>query len=255
MKTIRRVILALALAAVIVAGITLGGRRARGPEPPAGAGPVQEAPQPQARPRQAAPAGALAPIDIELPRPMFVGTPRPVNEPNIEKPSGNLRPPFLAPEGTVNLALGKPVASSDEWPIIGDLELVTDGDKEGEDGSFVELGPGTQWVQIDLQQQAVVYAVVVWHYHAQARAYRDVVVQLASDPDFIADARTVFNNDHDNSSGLGVGQDMGYVETFEGKLVDCKGARARYVRLCSNGNTSNDASHYVEVEVYGKPAE
>jgi len=261
MRTVTNVVFALALVAVVVAGIVLRGRLVRGPEPLARPAPRQAAPQPQPeqppkRPTPApAPAPALVPIGIELPRPMFVGTPKPVNEPNVEKPLGKPRPPFLAPEGTANLALGKPVTSSDEWPIIGDPELVTDGDKAGEQGCFVELGPGTQWVQIDLEQEAVIYAVLVWHYHTQARAYRDVILQLCSDAAFVTDVTTVFNSDHDDSSGLGVGEDKAYVETFEGKLIDCKGARARCVRLYSNGNTSNEANHYVEVEVYGKPAE
>ena len=222
----------------------------------AGCGKSQE-PEPKAAPQaapEAAPPAGMAPLDIELPAPMFAGTPRPVNEPNIEKPSGQPRPPFLAPVGTGNLALGKPVSSSDEWPIIGDLEMVTDGDKSGGQGSFVELAPGVQWVQIDLEQPVTVYAILMWHYHVQARAYRDVIVQVSDDPEFVTGVTTVFNNDHDNSSGLGAGQDMGYVETFEGKLIDCKGVVGRYVRLYSNGNTSDDANHYVEVEVYGKPA-
>jgi len=48
---------------------------------------------------------------------------------------------------------------------------------------------------------------------------------------------------------------MHYTETNEGKLIDTKGVRARYVRLHSRGNTSNDLNHYIEVAVYGKPAE
>jgi hypothetical protein len=48
---------------------------------------------------------------------------------------------------------------------------------------------------------------------------------------------------------------MHYVETSEGKLIDAKGVRARYVRLHSQGNSSNDLNHYIEVEVFGKPAE
>ena len=28
--------------------------------------------------------------------------------------------------------------------------------------------------------------------------------------------------------------------------------KGRYVRLYSNGNTSNDTNHYIEVEVYGR---
>ena len=82
----------------------------------------------------------------------------------------------------------------------------------------------------------------------------DVVVQVADDPDFISNVRTLFNNDHDNSSGLGIGSDMHYVETAEGKLIDAKGLRARYICLYSNGNSSNELNHYIEVEVFGRPA-
>jgi hypothetical protein len=80
-----------------------------------------------------------------------------------------------------------------------------------------------------------------------------VVVQVADDADFIENVRTVFNNDIDNSAGLGVGKDLHYTETNEGKLIDAKGVKARYVRLYSNGNTSDDLNRYTEVEVYGKP--
>ena len=47
---------------------------------------------------------------------------------------------------------------------------------------------------------------------------------------------------------------MHYVETHKGELIDTKGTKARYVRLYSNGNSTDDLNHYIEVEVYGKPA-
>jgi hypothetical protein len=147
------------------------------------------------------------------------------------------------------------VTSTDKEPIIGEIAMITDGDKEATDGSYVELGPFLQSVTIDLGAVYDLYAILFWHYHRQARVYLDVVVQVADDPDFITNVRTLFNNDHDNSSGLGIGKDMHYVETSEGKLIDAKGARARYVRLYSNGNSSNDLNHYIEVEVFGKPAD
>jgi hypothetical protein len=197
----------------------------------------------------------LAPIDIELPKPMFVGTPQDTTVPNLEKPLGKPRPPFLAPVGTNNVALGKPISASDEEPIIGEIDMITDGDKEAADGSYVELGPFLQHVTVDLEAVHEIYAIVVWHYHKQPRVYYDVALQVANDPDFI-DAETVFNNDIDNSAGLGVGKDKHFTETAEGKLIDCMpGVRGRYVRLYSNGNTSNDLNHYIEVEVYGKPVE
>ncbi|MHC4508635.1 MAG: hypothetical protein ACYTAO_06690 [Planctomycetota bacterium] len=220
------------------------------PETPAPAEPqVTEAP--------AASAEGLVPVDIELPKPMFVGTPTDTRVPNLEKPLGKPRPPFLAPPGTKNLAAGNPVSSSDEEPIIGEIEMITDGDMEAADGSYVELGPFVQHVTIDLEAMHEIYAVLVWHYHKEARVYFDVVVRVADDPDFITNVKTVFNNDIDNSAGLGVGKDMHYMETNEGKLIDvlAQGVKARYVRLYSNGNTSNDLNHYIEVAVYGKPVE
>ena len=83
---------------------------------------------------------------------------------------------------------------------------------------MVELAPGKQYVQIDLGKPAQLAALVVWHYHQEARVYRDVVVQVAEDPDFIIGVTTLFNNDDDNSSGLGAGKDKEYLETYEGKL-------------------------------------
>jgi hypothetical protein len=192
----------------------------------------------------------LKPIPLVLPKPIFEGTPKALTTLKLA-PTRDGKP-FLAPEGTTNVALNKPVTSSDPDPTVGKLSQVTDGDKEGADGSFIELGSGTQYVQIDLQATYSIYAIVVWHYHKEARVYRAVVVQVADDPDFITNVKTVFNNDADNSAGLGVGSDLEYVDTNEGKLIDAKGVKARYVRLYSKGNTSNDANHYTEVEVYGK---
>ncbi len=197
----------------------------------------------------------LVPIEIELPKPMFIGTPQDTRVERLEKPLGKMRPPFLAPVGTKNVAFEKLVSSSDEEPIIGEIEMITDGDKEAADGSYVELGPFLQHVTVDLEAIHEIYAIVIWHYHKQAVVYFDVVVQVADDPDFITNVTTLFNNDIDNSAGFGLGKEMHYTETNEGKLIDAKGVRARYVRLYSNGNTGNDLNHYIEVEVYGKPVE
>ncbi len=198
--------------------------------------------------------GKLVPLPIQLPKPMFEGTPQNLSVPNLQKPLGRPRDPFLAPAGVTNVALNKKVTSSDSEPVIGELAQVTDGDKKGAEGSFVELGPGVQWVQIDLGAPQEVYAVLFWHFHKTPRVYFDVIVQLADDPAFKTNLRTLFNNDTGNQVGQGAGKDMNYVETAEGKLVDAKGAKARYVRLYSKGNNANDLNHYVEVEVWGRPA-
>ena len=197
----------------------------------------------------------LKPIPLSLPKPLFEGTPVNLKVPNLEKVTGKPRPPFLAPSGTVNLALGKPVVSSVADPAAGELEMITDGNKAGTDGAYVDLGAGMQSVTVDLKQNCTIYAIVVWHYHKQARVYNDVVIQIADDPDFLTNVRTLFNNDHDNTGGMGIGKDLNYIETSEGKLVDAKGSIGRYVRLFSNGNNATAANHYVEVEVYGKSAQ
>jgi len=194
----------------------------------------------------------LVELKIKLPKPMFVGTPRNIKSKHLDPKTGKMRKPFKAPKGVALLSAEKPATASDDEPIIGELEMLTDADKEGADGSFVEFGPDLQWVQIDLEQEHEIYVIVVWHYHSQARIYRDVVVKVSNDPDFVTDVKNVYNNDYDNSAGLGVGKDYEYIETNEGRLIDCKGVKARYVRLYSDGNTSNDMNHYIEVEVYGK---
>ena len=205
-------------------------------------------------------ADQLVPLEIKLPKPLSQGTPKNIKaSPTLEKYSEKPRPKFLAPEGLVNLAAKKKVTSSDNQPVIGELTMATDGDKEGSDGSFVELGPDKQWVQIDLGVKAEIYAFVLWHYHAEGRVYHDIVIQVADDPDFIENVKTVFNNDFDNSSGLGLGKNLEFIEDYRGKLIDAKDekgqpVKGRYVRLYSKGNTSNDLNHYIEVEVYGRPA-
>jgi len=197
----------------------------------------------------------LKPINIELPKPMFVGTPENMNVPNLEKPLGKARPPFLAPVGTKNVAFEKPVDSTDPEPVIGELEMLTDGDKEAADGSFVEFGPMVQNVTIDLEGKYTIYAIVLWHFHKQPRVYFDVIVQVADDAQFTQNVQTIFNNDINNSASQGKGSDKHYVETAEGKLIDTKGVQGRYVRCYSNGNNNNDLNQYIEVEVYGKPVQ
>ena len=217
--------------------------------------PAAEAPKAQAAGAASSTGEKMVPLEIKLPKAMFEGTPKNIKPaPTLEKYVDKDRPPFLAPEGAKNVALGKPVTSSDMEPIIGELKLITDGDKEGTDGSFVELGPRKQWVQIDLKEPCLIYAIPIWHYHGEGRVYHDFVVQAADDPDFIENVKTLYNNDFDNSSGLGIGSDLEYIESYRGRLIDAKGVKARYLRFYSNGNTSNDQNHYIEIEVYGKPA-
>jgi hypothetical protein len=195
----------------------------------------------------------MVPLPIEYPKLPLEGTPENINVPNLDKPSNKPRDPFLAPAGVVNVAKGKPVTSSEKEPLMGDLSMITDGDKTQAMDSVVELGPGLQNVTIDLGGNYEVYAVLFWHNYVP-RAYLGSVVQLAEDKAFTKGVQTVFNNDRENKDGLGAGTNNNYVESYQGKLVDAKGAHARYVRLFSRGNSNNNLNHYIEVEVYGRPA-
>ncbi len=194
----------------------------------------------------------LVKLELEYPKPMFPGTPKPIKVPNLEPLVHGQRPFIMVPPGTVNLAEAKEVTSSDDWPVIGELEYVTDGDRDGGDGYFVELGPELQWVQIDLDEEAEIYGILMWHYHAQPRVYFDVIVQISNDPEFKEGVITLFNNDFDNSAGMGKGEDPSFIESYEGRYVEAQGQKARYVRLYSAGNTSDTMNHYIEVEVYGR---
>ena len=128
------------------------------------------------------PMTALGPLVVSYPKPMFIGRPVPIR--------GPLRAPtkdggtVTVPAGTHLLSRGMPVTSSDTSPLLGELSLITDGDKSAQEGSYVELAAGLQWVQIDLKEIHKIEAVAVWHFHLQARAYDDVIILISNDPEF-----------------------------------------------------------------------
>lgn len=195
-------------------------------------------------------------LPVELPSAIVEGTPPNLSAiENMEVQVKTARPVFYVPAGTTNVALNKPVTATDENPIGGTLDQVNDGDMDGADGSWLEFGLFEQYVTVDLGAEYEISAILVWHFHKQQRVYYDVVVQTADDVDFITNVNTLFNNDTDNTHGLGSGTDKNYVEKAEGRLIDGKGTKARYVRFYSNGNNENELNHYVEVAVYGKPVE
>ncbi len=196
----------------------------------------------------------LEPIEIELPERFFGGPPLHTSGSNFEFEGYEPRPPCLAPKGTVLVSRGKPVTSSCQHPTAGELRQITDGDKHFEESSRIELDPGVQWVQIDLGDVFDIYAIVVWHAHRGLNVYFDVVTKVGDDSEFETGI-TVFNNDHDDSAGLGQGKDKEYIENYEGRAIRTpNGVRGRFVRLYSNGSVTSRPNHYVEVEVFGKPA-
>lgn len=193
-------------------------------------------------------------LEFELPEPFYGGTVISYWSPKLEVQVYKDRKPYMAPQGTAVVSREKPVTASAE-PTVGELAEIVDGDKEFAKTSLVELPGGTQWVQIDLGASHDLYAILVWHFHEGARVYFDVIGQVSDDPDFKEGVTTIYNNDFDNSSGLGQGEDNEYIDNSDGRLFDAKGVSARYVRFYSRGNTANDFNHYVEIEVWGKKNE
>jgi Na+-translocating ferredoxin:NAD+ oxidoreductase RnfG subunit len=168
------------------------------------------------------------------------------------------RADFMVPRGLKNLARNKPVTCSEEdGPLDGELEQVTDGDKKSGQFHYVELGPDPQWVQIDLGAVREIHAVVIWHYYTNAIIYNDVICQVADDAEFTQNMRTLFNNDHDDSSEQGKGADTAYWARWWGEIVDArgkdkKGTKTRYVRVWTNGGAGEEDTRFVEIEVYGR---
>ncbi len=197
----------------------------------------------------------MVPLDLKLPAPAFKGTPKEIQlssyvEPLSEKP----RPPMMVPKGLKNLAPAAKLTASDVNATPDILAKITDGDKEPGEQSIIYLRKGTQYVQMDFGSPQEMFAIVIWHAHNSSKVYHDVIVQVADDQDFKESVRTIFNNDQDNTSGLGAGTDREYFETNEGKLIDAKGAKARYIRFYSNGSTESRLNELTEIEVYGRPA-
>ena len=201
--------------------------------------------------------GDKVPLMLKLPAPAFKGTPKEMPPGlNVEPLSDKPRPPMMVPPGLKNIAAepGVKITSSDKNATADTLAKLVDGDKEASEQSIIYLRKGTQWVQMDFGSPQEIFAVAIWHAHNSSKVYRGVVVQVSDDPDFINGVKTIFNDDQENLDGLGVGTDRQYFETNEGKLIDAKGVKGRYIRFYSKGSTESALNEYTEIEVYGRAA-
>lgn len=172
-------------------------------------------------------------------------------EPEAERPPDPNKTPLMVPRGTANLAKGKSVTLSCKAEI-GEANQVTDGSKFTTDGEQVEVGEGPQWVQVDLGEAATIHAVALWRWYADERVYFDTIIQVCDSEKFEKDVRTVFNNSLKGLKGVAdKGKDRLYVETENGRVVPVDGVRGRYVRVWSNGSTSDRRNHVIELEVLG----
>jgi len=160
----------------------------------------------------------------------------------------NITDKAFAPQGTGDMAQGKAITSSSAL-ING--AYATDVSISAT--SYANLAtPGLQWVQVDLGETKNINEIGLWHYFGDTRAYHDVIVQLSDDSTFATGVTTVYNNDRDNSAKLGAGTDYEYAETIAGMNIAFNTAKARYVRIYSNGSTANSYNHYSEILISGE---
>jgi hypothetical protein len=199
-------------------------------------------------------AADTVPLKINLPAHTTKGTPEDLPAgPNIEPPPKTAPAPLQVPAGVKNVAAGKAVTSS-VAPYTGELTQITDGKREPLDEDVVEFKKGTQWVQVDLGASPEIHAIALWHDHRLLQAFHDVIVQISDDPEFKDGVTTVYNNDTDNSSKLGVGTDREYFELEFGRVLPVKGVKARYVRGYTKGSSLSAINCWQEIEVYALPA-
>ena len=201
----------------------------------------------------AADAPATEALVLQLPSPTLKGTPEqlptgPGIEANSDKPAAAL----MITKGAKNVALDKAVKTSVN-PFTGEASQITDGKKEAFDYDTVEMKKGVQWVQVDLGEVFTIQAIAIWHDHRYIQVMHDVIVQVSDDPEFKTGVTTLFNNDTDNSAGLGVGTDREYFERHFGRVFEGKGTKARYVRGYTKGSHLSALNCWQEIEVYALP--
>ncbi|QNK54901.1 fibronectin type III domain-containing protein [Paenibacillus sp. PAMC21692] len=168
----------------------------------------------------------------------------------------------------VNVAMNKTVAASTSDLFGGSLGVVTDGQSANSSGyAGIRTTTGPQYYQIDL---GAAYALgrlrIVNDWGSSASVYRtnkDVIVLLSNDPTFATGVTVVYNNDANNSVGLGAGTDPEFQEPpgGVGTWFDLgTPVNARYARVWGNGHVRVDNSSHavntpIEFEAYADPGD
>lgn len=163
--------------------------------------------------------------------------------------SSNIIISFTPPP--INVALGKTPTFS--GPFSQSAAYATDGLSNNSNNWVGTNAAGLGWMQIDFGQNYDVDKIKLWHYFADGRIFRDVIVQLSNDPTFRNGVTTVFNNDANNSAGLGAGTDSEYAESASGKVISFSKVNARYARFWINGNNKINSDSWVEAQVFTAP--
>ena len=192
-------------------------------------------------------AADMVPLVLKLPAAHYAGTP-----PQGTTFSGiqdTPDPTVKIPKGVKNIAPQAKLTCSAKSITRAELAKVTDGDKEAEEDSVVDLPKGLQWIQFNFSTPQDIYVIAIWHAHDSRKVYHSVIAQVADDPDFTENVRTLFNNDRENKEGLGAGTDRQYFEIFPRQAHRCRGSAGPLRPPLLGWQHGEHFKRYTEVEI------
>jgi hypothetical protein len=189
------------------------------------------------------------PLALSFPAPTLKGTPEDLPKNDLIEATPEKPPVVMVEKGVKNVAKGKTVTSSVP-PFTGDLKQITDGQKDATDADAVEFKKGVQWIQVDLGKSYPISAIAMWHDHRYIQVMHGIIVQVSDDAEFKTGVTTIFNNDRENTSSQGVGTNKEYFETYQGKVIEVKDVKGRYVRGYTHGSSQGALNAWQELEVY-----
>src|SRR5580704_5840068 len=101
----------------------------------------------------------LVPLKLDLPSPVFAGTPKDAPKGvDIEPTPTQPPPPLMVHADVHNLAPSAQIYCSDKGVSAANLAKITDGNKKADEDAIVLLRKGLQWVQFDLGSAQEIYA-------------------------------------------------------------------------------------------------
>jgi len=141
---------------------------------------------------------------------------------------------YFITDDSENVAYQKPVTIDGEWVPVNCTDGVPGTLNDGVNDPWHAVGTRngtTGWATIDFGAEYMINRVYqsAWGNWA----FRDVIIQLSTTPDFTPESTyTVYNNDHDNSEGYGAGINEAYVEAgnYAGHTFEFEPVPARYIR-------------------------
>jgi len=132
-----------------------------------------------------------------------------------------------------NLALNKSLDSNNDISFQNSSSSPVNGNVDT--NNYTSYGSGEAWLSVDLGAIYNINQIHVWFYWSDGRTYHDKRVQYSVDG---IEWVSVYDDTVDPV----------YAETADGKEFVFTKDAARYVRVVTNGSTSNGGNHVIEIE-------